>query len=321
MRLNYTLDPYEPLYDDDTFGRLWDALIARHRETGGPAPPAPHVLPPGVRPLPSDAIDGQLSDQGAALLGHTVHLSDLLTKAFHAASALEFGRLFGRPLPPDAPHQEAVRAAGREATARLWVVAVRTSQLLRDYQSLPVLAAMNVPPETLRRWREAVPRPDDETMKDLWHEPDEDLVRRYRLPDFFEPHRQFDQALAAQKPGRRVRPPKRLRPRPYGPTVEQIDRWLAEAGRVTGELWPRVRDVFCTAARIDLSLPEPDSGPRDSLCSYQDELGRATLILLGQVITLVRHLSEFTAMEQVEAAIAFGPAGRKTDSPAAGDPS
>lgn len=320
MRLNYTLDPYEPYYGDDTYGRLWDALIARHRAAGGRTPPSPIALPPDIPPLPADAIEGQLYDQGAALLGHTVHLNDLLTKAFHAASALEFGHLYGRPLPADARHQDAVRAAGRAAMVRLWFVAVRTSQLLRDYQSLPQLA-LDVSPEELKQWRDSLPPPDDETTKDLWHEPDEELVRRYRLPDFLEPHRQFDQVLAASRPGRRPRPPKPLRPRPYRPTVEQIDCWLAAADRITSELGPRVRDLFCTAARIELSRPEPDIGSRDRLYSSLHGLGRATLVLLGQVITLARHLSEFTTMEHVEAAIRFGPGERETDLPPAGEPS
>ncbi len=320
MRLNYTLDPHEPYYDDDTFGRLWDALIAHHRATGSTTPQPPIALPADIPPLPADAIDGQLYDQGTALLGHTVHLNDLLTKAFHAASALEFGHLYGRRLPAHAPHPEALRAVGREVFVRLWVVAVRTSQLLRDYRYLAQLAT-DVTAEAINRWRDAVPLPDDEITKHMWEEPDEELVRRYRLPDFLEPHRQLAQALAVSRPGRRVRPPKPLRPRRYRPTVEQIDRWLAEADRITGELGPRVRDLFCTAARIELSLPRPDPRPRESLYSYQDELGRATLLLLGQMIPLARHLSTFTTMEHVQAAIEFGAGEPETDPPPADDPS
>src|SRR5581483_3007702 len=195
MRLNYTLDPHEPYYDDDTFGRLWDALIAHHRATGSTTPQPPIALPADIPPLPADAIDGQLYDQGTALLGHTVHLNDLLTKAFHAASALEFGHLYGRRLPAHAPHPEALRAVGREVFVRLWVVAVRTSQLLRDYRYLAQLAT-DVTAEAINRWRDAVPLPDDEITKHMWEEPDEELVRRYRLPDFLEPHRQLAQALA-----------------------------------------------------------------------------------------------------------------------------
>jgi hypothetical protein len=305
--LNYTLDPYQPQYTPEAFRALQQAWVERDRHEPGPSAATPASLPPELAPLPADELE-PLHDRQVVLLGCTVAVYQRLCDVFHTAVGLELGTLGtdGHALPPKPTHAAVVRDVGRQVDAIVRAAVVENAWRILHYGNLRELVA-NQPNDSPAT--NLGPEPGKAAGEKLAREfhfgnPSREMQERYRMPNIGEPGRQYGEYLDGLQPNpdgtqsiRRI--PTALSPRPYPEALTVISSRGQEALRFANELSPRIRDIFCTAVRIDLGLPTEGESV-DRLVGGLDYLGEAAAILFRQILEATEYMARFHTMAQVE---------------------
>ena len=125
-------------------------------------------------------------------------------------------------------------------------------------------------------------------------------------PTSWNPLQQYAEHIDGRRPNADTyQIPKAIRPRPYPKALATVKARAREALRFAGELTPRIRDVFCIAARIELAIGPGDES-RDDLFWLVDELGAAVAILFRQILAATPYLTNFTTMATVKGMLSAG---------------
>ncbi|MCI0464321.1 MAG: hypothetical protein L0Z62_45890 [Gemmataceae bacterium] len=303
--LNYTLDPYQPQYTPGVFRALQQAWLRRHRHQPGPSAATPASLPLELAPLPAEELQ-PLHDRQVALLGCIVAVYQNLCDVFHTAVGLELGANEGHALPPKPTHAAVVRDVGRQVDELVRAAVVESAWRILHYGNLRELIAnqpndspaMNLGPEPGKAAGEKLVR------EFHFGTPSPEMQERYRMPDMGEPIRQYGEyldGLPRNPDGTTTvrRTPTALCPRPYPAALTVISSRGQEALRFANELSPRIRDIFCTAVRIDLGLPIEGESV-DRLVGGLDYLGEAAAILFRQILEATPNIASFVTMAHVQ---------------------
>jgi hypothetical protein len=306
---DHTPEPYRRLYDPEAANTLWEALHDAHAHMADSTAPPPKPLPPELAPLPIQELE-RLHEQGVALLGCIVATYQALADVMHTAIGVELAAIKAVPLPAKPTHAAVVRDVGRGVDELVRQAVVKNAWRIMYYSGLR---------ELVRSRRQDTARAADNTRNPraepgkaqrgaldrefYFGSPPPDMEDRYRLPSMREPVHKYGAYLDSLKPNPDgtttvERIPTPIRPRPYAEALQVIGRRSQDATRLAAELEPRIADLFCTAARVELGLPATPDGEhtRADLYARLDELGQASAILYRQILEDTPNIADFKTL-------------------------